>query len=423
MQRIGNARKTTIVAMLFLFMAINFADKAIFGLVAVPLMKDLAISHKEFGTIAGSFFFLFAISGIIVGFVSNRVSSKVLLCILVIIWSIAQIPIAAGAATIGLLMLSRIVLGIGEGPAYPLALHSCYKWFPDKARTVPTAFIMQGGQVGMLLAGPLVGYLTLSHGWRSVFWAMATAGLLWLVLWTLLGKEGPLTAQSLSQSNTNAKAASYRQLLLERTFLGNLLLYWIAYWATALVFTWLPAYLQQGLQYAPDEAGWLFSLSIFLAIPIVGIASFFSNRMLNKGHSSRSARAGIMFICTMLGSASLFTAYLLKGEGMVMVLLIALGLSLPQVGFVLCAAIAAEISPAPQRGSMLSITNSVATTAGLVAPMVIGRMIDGQQGQAGFLNGFLFTAIILGTGAIVGFWLVNPDKTMAARCRPSALLP
>ena len=154
MQRIGNARKTTIVAMLFLFMAINFADKAIFGLVAVPLMKDLAISHKEFGTIAGSFFFLFAISGIIVGFISNRVSSKILLCILVIIWSIAQIPIAAGAATIGLLMLSRIVLGIGEGPAYPLALHSCYKWFPDKARTVPTAFIMQGGQVGMLLAGP-----------------------------------------------------------------------------------------------------------------------------------------------------------------------------------------------------------------------------------------------------------------------------
>ena len=131
-------RRVAIVAMLGLFMAVNFADKAIFGLVAVPMMKELGISHKDFGTIAGSFFFLFAISGIAMGFVSNRVPTKILLCILVVIWSLSQIPIAAGAGTIAMLMAARILLGIGEGPAYPLALHACYKWYPDKARTVNT---------------------------------------------------------------------------------------------------------------------------------------------------------------------------------------------------------------------------------------------------------------------------------------------
>lgn len=187
-------QRYVVVFLLFLFMVINFADKAIFGLVAVPLMEELAIGPQQFGTIAGSFFFLFAISGIVVGFVSNTVSSRLLLVGLVIIWSVAQVPIAMGASTIIALMACRILLGVGEGPAYPLALHACYKWFPDQERTWPTAIVMQGGQVGMLLAGPLVGYLTISHGWRSVFWVTAAAGLMWLVVWALLGKDGPISA-------------------------------------------------------------------------------------------------------------------------------------------------------------------------------------------------------------------------------------
>ncbi len=232
-------QRYVVVLLLFLFMVINFADKAIFGLVAVPLMEELALSPQQFGMIAGSFFFLFAISGIVVGFVSNTVSSRLLLVVLVIIWSIAQVPIAMGVSTIAGLMACRILLGVREGPAYPLALHACYKWFPDQERTWPTAIVMQGGQVGMLLAGPLVGYLAISHGWRSVFWVTAAAGVLWLIVWALLGKDGPISAVRAPEaaSNSAVSARSYRPVLLNRSFIGNLLMYWVSYWCAALVFT------------------------------------------------------------------------------------------------------------------------------------------------------------------------------------------
>ena len=39
----------TIVALLFLFMMINFADKAIIGLAGVPIMTELNLTPKQFG--------------------------------------------------------------------------------------------------------------------------------------------------------------------------------------------------------------------------------------------------------------------------------------------------------------------------------------------------------------------------------------
>ncbi|URW81541.1 MFS transporter [Alcaligenes sp. DN25] len=408
-------QRYVVVFLLFLFMVINFADKAIFGLVAVPLMEELAIGPQQFGTIAGSFFFLFAISGIVVGFVSNTVSSRLLLVGLVIIWSVAQVPIAMGASTIIALMACRILLGVGEGPAYPLALHACYKWFPDQERTWPTAIVMQGGQVGMLLAGPLVGYLTISHGWRSVFWVTAAAGLMWLVVWALLGKDGPLSAAAAPAAGKHMPQSrcSYRDVLLNRSFIGNLLMYWVAYWCAALVFTWLPAYLQRGLNFSSDTAGWLFSLCIFVAIPIVSGGSYLSNRFLRQGYSSRVARSLVTVGFLLAGALCLLAAAYLKPGPTAGIVLIALGLSFPQVGFVLCSAISAQISPIEKRGSTLAITNSLSTTAGLVAPIVMGRLIQAEPGLAGFHQGFALTAVLLLLGAVLGFVLVDPSRTLS----------
>lgn len=410
-------QRYVVVFLLFLFMVINFADKAIFGLVAVPLMEELAISPQQFGTIAGSFFFLFAISGIVVGFMSNTVSSRLLLVGLVIIWSIAQVPVAMGASTIAALMACRILLGIGEGPAYPLALHACYKWFPDQERTWPTAIVMQGGQVGMLLAGPLVGYLAISHGWRSVFWVTAAAGLLWLVVWAVLGKDGPISATAAPTTEAGKSSSSsrsaYRHVLLNRSFIGNLLMYWVAYWCAALVFTWLPAYLQRGLGFSSDTAGWLFSLCIFVAIPIVSGGSYLSNRFLRQGYSSRVARSLVTVGFLLAGALCLLAAAYLNPGPTAGIVLIALGLSFPQVGFVLCSAISAQISPVEKRGSTLAITNSLSTTAGLVAPIVMGRLIQAESGIAGFHQGFALTALLLLAGAVLGFILVDPARTLS----------
>ena len=69
----GKWRPFAVLALLFLFQTLNFFDKLVFGLSAVPMMKELGISPQQFGLIGSSFFLLFSISGVLVGlFVIGR---------------------------------------------------------------------------------------------------------------------------------------------------------------------------------------------------------------------------------------------------------------------------------------------------------------------------------------------------------------
>jgi hypothetical protein len=43
------------VGLLLLFMMINFADKAVISIAAVPMMQELNLSPREFGLIGSSF--------------------------------------------------------------------------------------------------------------------------------------------------------------------------------------------------------------------------------------------------------------------------------------------------------------------------------------------------------------------------------
>src|ERR1700761_9843698 len=76
-----------ITFLLFLFMVVNFADKIVVGLAAVPIMKELQLEPTQFGLLGSSFFFLFSIAAIVVGFIVNRVSARWVLLVLAIIWA------------------------------------------------------------------------------------------------------------------------------------------------------------------------------------------------------------------------------------------------------------------------------------------------------------------------------------------------
>ncbi len=68
---------------------INFADKIVVGLAGPAIMNDpsLKLTPEQFGLLGSSFFFLFAISAVVVGFVSNRVQTKRTLLIMALVWS------------------------------------------------------------------------------------------------------------------------------------------------------------------------------------------------------------------------------------------------------------------------------------------------------------------------------------------------
>ena len=180
-----------ITFLLFLFMLVNFADKIVVGLAGVPIMTELKLEPEQFGLLGSSFFFLFSISAIVVGFIVNRIATRWVLLVLAAIWALAQFPMVG---TVGLttLLICRVILGAGEGPAFSVAAHSVYKWFPDEKRTLPTAILSQGSAFGVILAVPALNWVIVNYSWHYAFGALGVAGLMWVVAWLILGKEGPL---------------------------------------------------------------------------------------------------------------------------------------------------------------------------------------------------------------------------------------
>jgi MFS transporter, ACS family, D-galactonate transporter len=134
-------RAWIVVVLLFIFMVINFADKAVIGIAAVPIMQELELGSRQFGLIGSSFFLRVAVSSIASGFLVNRVETRWVLLAMASISALTQFPMI-GSVGFETLVVCRIALGAGEGPAIPVALHSGYKWFPNELRTLPTAVIV-----------------------------------------------------------------------------------------------------------------------------------------------------------------------------------------------------------------------------------------------------------------------------------------
>ncbi len=213
-----------IVTMLFCFMAINFADKVVLGLSAVSIMRDLHLDHTQFGLVATSFFAFFSLSAVAIGFLVNRVSTKWVLAGMALSWSLVQLPMLLPVGIVGL-VANRVLLGLGEGPALPVALHATYKWFPNLRRPLPTSLIALGGAVGTGIAAPAIVYVIVAYSWRAAFAALGLVGLAWCLVWMFVGKEGSLSTESVTgDERGDYQRVPYSLLLTNRTFIGQVMI-------------------------------------------------------------------------------------------------------------------------------------------------------------------------------------------------------
>ena len=410
-----------IAALLFFFSMVNFLDKLIMGLAGVPIMREFQLSPSQYGTLGSSFYFLYAISGLLVGLLAvHRVSAKWLLAALVLIWTVSQVPIVLGSSLFAL-YLGRILLGVGEGPAMPSAYHALYGWFSNEKRNMPTSLLLAGVGTGFLIGSPLLTHVIAEWGWRAGFAACGALGLAWLVAWAALGADGPL-----NRPGTAARSAHvpWGRFWSDPTVVANLVLASCCYWMTGLSITWLAPYLQLGLGYSARDTGWLVSVILGSQVVVQVALSFASYRMLQAGWSSRISRGLVMGGAVLVAGLALVLATAVDGAG-VQVLLLATAFTLPQIGFVIGPAILGEVAPSSQRGTALLVTYSVITVTGLLAPIVTGWIVQlaGNAMLAGYTHALWLTAAILVFGGAWGAFRLNPEATRLRFAGDLARLP
>src|SRR5580693_522642 len=291
-----------ITFLLFLFMLVNFADKIVVGLAGVPIMTELKLEPEQFGLLGSSFFFLFSIAAIVVGFIVNRIDTRWVLLVLAAIWALAQFPMV-GTVSFSTLLICRVILGAGEGPAFSVAVHAIYKWFPDAQRTLPTAILSQGSAFGVILAVPALNWVIVNHSWHYAFGALGVVGLMWVVAWFFMGKEGPLV-QTVAMAAADPRIPYFR-LLTSRTFIGRCAAAFGAYWALSLGLTWFTPFLVDGLGFTQQDAGWISILPWVFGAVIVLLTGWISQVLMARGVSTRGARGVLGSVPLIVGGSIL----------------------------------------------------------------------------------------------------------------------
>ena len=122
--------------------AINFADKAVLGLAAMPIIRELHLSPTQYGLVSGSFFLLFALSSVVVTAWSDRIGTQRVLALLATSWAIVQVATVFVFSFLALL-LTRVLLGAGEGPSYGTSVSAATRGLSGFISPLVTGLITQ----------------------------------------------------------------------------------------------------------------------------------------------------------------------------------------------------------------------------------------------------------------------------------------
>ena len=406
--------------LLFLFMLVNFADKIVVGLAGVPIMTELNLSAEQFGLLGSSFFFLFSISAIVVGFIVNKVPTRWVLLVLALVWAVAQFPMV-GSVGFTTLLICRIILGAGEGPAASVAVHAIYKWFPDEKRAMPTAILSQGSAFGVILAVPALNFVIVNYGWHYAFGALGIVGLMWSAAWLWLGQEGPLAEIELA--GLREQRVPYLQLLTSRTFVGCVAATFGAYWALSLGLTWFTPFLVKGLGFSQQQAGFISILPWVFGACVVMTTGWLSQRLMARGVSTRMAR-GVLGATPLIFGGMLMAAMPHVDGATTRIALLVVGSGLCGSIYVVCTPMIGEFTPVSQRGAVIAIYGALYTLAGIIAPVVMGKMIQASGSLLdGYMSGFTINAVIMVIAGLTGLALLWPNTERARLQAHQAVAP
>ncbi|MFJ2088991.1 MFS transporter [Streptomyces sp. NPDC087901] len=411
----GGRQAWTTTWLLLAFMVVNFADKAVLGLAGPEIMKEFGLSRQEFGVAQAAFFSLFSLSALGVSFLTRKVRTSVLLLVMGLLWSATQLPMLWGAAGFGTLIVTRVLLGIAEGPAAPVAVHHVHGWFEQRERTLPTAILMVGAAAGVAVAAPTLGAVISHFGWRWAFGAAGIAGLLWAAVWTVKGKEGPLAppvgrAARAADSESEAAEVPLRAVFLSGTFITAALGAFAAYWVMSAKLTWLPDYLQTVVGWDLGQAGAAVGGGAVANGVVLLAHGLLARRAARRGTGGRlpaGAGAGLLLVA----SAGAVTVFATVDALWIKVPMMFGPMAVALVMITVAQTAIARITPPSQRGVVLGALVAVFALGGVVSPLVLGRIVDSAAtAPAGYENGWLVTAALLMITGILAALFMRPER-------------
>jgi len=156
---------------------------------------------------------------------------------------------------------------------------------------------------------------------------------------------------------------------------------------------------------------------------IVLLTGWVSQIMMARGYSTRGARGVLGSVPLIVGGLILAVLPHVDGAALQIAFLV-VGSGLCGSIYVVCPPMLGEFTPVSQRGAVISIYGALYTLAGIVAPSVMGKVIQNSGGLLdGYMTGFTINAVILIGSGLLGLLLLWPNTERARLLAQAAAQP
>ncbi|XP_016199595.1 probable anion transporter 6, chloroplastic isoform X2 [Arachis ipaensis] len=283
-------------------------DKVNLSVAIIPMSHQFGWNSSMAGLVQSSFFWGYALSQLPGGWLAKTFGGRKVLEVGVLVWSVATafVPLVAGYMP-GLL-LSRVLVGIGEGVSPSAATDLIARLIPLEERSRAVAFVFGGLSVGsvmgLLLAPPVIQSL----GWESVFYLFGFLGVAWFLGFQVLeGGEAQLHAGSLSlpgvqrttiqsqksslkELNSSFKDVPWKSFFRSPAVWAMIYAHFCGSWGHYTCLSWLPTYFSEELNLNLTEAAWVSILPPLASVFMTNIAAQLADNLIARGVETTTVR-------------------------------------------------------------------------------------------------------------------------------------
>ena len=408
----GWPARYTVMAMAAIAVFICYMDRVIISVAIIPMAADYGWNPEQMGRVLSSFFVGYLLTQVAGGWLAERYGGKIVLGAGVVFWSLFTIitPIAA-AGGMAALLVTRVLMGVGEGVTFPSIYAMFGRWIPltERSRAIGILFsTIPLGSVFALLATPWI----VSHfGWEVAFYAFGAVGFVWWAVWQRNATPTPEQHPRMTQAElADIRGADYQDtpggpppplLVLLRTpaVWAIIVCHFCANWGSYVLLAWMPTYINKGLGVDFESVGIFTMIPSVFAFLSMNAGGWIADRMIRGGMDVTRVRK-IMQTVGFGGSAVILA---LVGY----VQSIPLAIALMSLGNVFGGAVAGgfgvnHLDIAPRgAGIIMGLSNTAATIPGIIGVYISGLILAAtdswalvfQTAAAVYLFGLLFYAI------------------------------
>ncbi len=394
-------RRWWIAALLLVAGLSNYLDRIIIS-VALPIIAaDLHLGPARMGVLLSAFFWSYALMQIPVGWLSDRFNLRWFYAVCFAWWSITC-GLTGFAGSLWVLLLFRVLLGIGEAIHVPGSMRIVSVLFPPEARGLASGLVNSGTRAGLAFGAPLIAMAVVAFGWRVSFYILGAVSMLWLIPWFACF---PKSASTVSPREPGA--AKPRAWRLDRRLLGMSLAH-IGYgYYFYLMVTWLPTYFVQS-RHLPIETAGIYTMVPYLTFTLAEpIGGWMADRLVAIGWDEIFSRK-LIITASYLSSILLIPAG--RVDGIAACVMLLGGASLVGLSSGNIFALVQRISPDKDVGFSMGVLNLAGNISGVVAPLVTGLIVE-RTGS--YSTAFTVAVVILLAVIPLYWWMVKTGSSGA----------